>query len=189
MKLPIGDRHIAALQSLTAALDELQIRAVLIGGVAVSFLAEPRFTRDVDALIILDTSKLSTVLSVLKKYQLVPLFQGMVEFAQESRVLPLNHAPTGIVVDVMLGCLPFDIEVVNRAQNASVADIGILLPTPEDLVILKAIANRPKDQEDIRSIVAVYPCLDRARIRHWVVEYAALLETPGLWSEIERLLG
>lgn len=115
MTTRINDRHIAALHSLTDALDELQIKVVLIGGVAVSFLAEPRFTRDVDALIIFDMAHLTVLLDVLERHELLPLFDGVVEFAQESHVIPLKHTPTDIIVDLMLGCMPFDSEVIERA--------------------------------------------------------------------------
>ena len=188
MKQPIGDRHIAALQSLAAALDEIDLTGVLIGGAAVSLIAEPRFTRDVDALVIFDTGQLSDFLEVLERHYLVPLFPDMESFARVSRVAPLKHTPTGIVVDVALGCMPFEAEVIERARPAPDAAIGLLLPSPEDLIVLKAIANRPKDQEDIRNIVAVYPDLDRKRVKDWVRQYSELLETPGLWSEIEPLL-
>ena len=75
-----------------------------------------------------------------------------------------------------------------RAQTYCDGDFEVRLPTPEDLIILKAIANREKAREDIRRISAVYPSLDRARIERWVREYGELLETPELWSEIEPLL-
>jgi len=42
------------------------------------------------------------------------------------------------------------------------------LPTPEDLIILKAVAHRPKDMEDIRILADKYPNLDTARIEQWV---------------------
>jgi len=59
---------------------------------------------------------------------------------------------------------------------------------PEDLIILKAIASRPKDLEDIRNIALTYPDMDRARIEYWVREYAELLETPDLWEQTKALL-
>jgi predicted nucleotidyltransferase len=62
------------------------------------------------------------------------------------------------------------------------------LPTPEDLIILKAVAHRPKDLEDIREIVANNPNLDHRRIENWVKDFAELMETPELWGQIEKIL-
>ena len=36
---------------------------------------------------------------------------------------------------------------------------------PEDLIIMKAIAHRPKDMLDIESIITSHPKLDRKRIQ------------------------
>lgn len=42
------------------------------------------------------------------------------------------------------------------------------LPTPEDMVILKALASRPKDLEDIRNLGLVHDNIDRTRIEYWL---------------------
>lgn len=39
---------------------------------------------------------------------------------------------------------------------------------PEDLIILKAVAHRSKDKEDIRILADKYPNLDTARIKKWI---------------------
>jgi hypothetical protein len=53
---------------------------------------------------------------------------------------------------------------------------------------MKAIAHRPKDLEDIRTLVAKYPALDRRRIERWVKDFAELMETPELWGQIKKIL-
>lgn len=62
------------------------------------------------------------------------------------------------------------------------------LPTPEDLIIQKAVAHRPKDLLDIQAIIERHPELDRERIRYWVCEFAKLLEMPELWEDIAAWL-
>ncbi len=63
-------------------------------------------------------------------------------------------------------------------------DLAIRLPTPEDLIILKAVAHREQDLLDIRAVVASHPNLDRQRIGRWVREFAQVLEMPELWDDI-----
>ncbi len=184
----IEEPHIAALASLAAAFRELGVRPVLIGGVAVSLVAEPRFTHDVDALVIFDTADVPRLMDALRRHELEPMFSDVEQLARMSRIAALKHTPTGTRVDIALGCMPFEAEVLERAYPSPDPEIQLLLPTPEDLVILKAIANRPQDREDIRRIARVYPSLDRARIRQWVNQYAELLEEPERWNEIEPLL-
>ncbi len=62
--------------------------------------------------------------------------------------------------------------------------LKIRLPTPEDLIIMKAVAHRPKDLLDIQGIIQSHPHLDRERIQDWVTQFADLLEMPELWDDI-----
>ncbi|MEZ4594464.1 MAG: nucleotidyltransferase, partial [Chloroflexota bacterium] len=119
---------------------------------------------------------------------LTPRLPDVVEFAKRSRVVLLEHQATGINVDISLGLLPFEIEAVERSQKHQIGAISVRLPTPEDLIILKAVANRPKDLLDIAEIIAANPDLDKQRVAFWVRQFADLLEVPELWLEVENLL-
>ncbi len=68
------------------------------------------------------------------------------------------------------------------------SSIAIRLPTPEDLIILKAVAHRPKDMLDIEAIIESQPNLDKERVKQWVTEFAQLLEMPELWEDVAALL-
>ena len=183
----LDELHAATIRDLDAAFAEIGVIGVIIGGVAVSLLASPRYTADVDSLLLYDTSEVDDLVCELERHNFRPAFSGMVDVAKQARVVAVVHA-TGIRVDIALGCLPFEEELVRRAEVHDVSGLGVRLPTLEDLVIMKAIASRPKDLEDIRSIAAVHPDLDRARIRRWVTQYGELLDTPDLWSQIEPLI-
>jgi hypothetical protein len=53
---------------------------------------------------------------------------------------------------------------------------------------MKAVAHRPIDLEDIRSILEVNPNVDLKRIRYWVKEFAKTLEMPEIWNDLKKLL-
>ena len=74
-----------------------------------------------------------------------PRIHNTVGFAEKNRMLLLRHRPTETDVDISLGILPFEQEMVERASTKTFADLSIRLPTPEDLIIMKAIAHRPED--------------------------------------------
>jgi hypothetical protein len=188
MSQPVQNALLQAIRDLNLAFDELGIRSVVIGGVAVSLLANPRHTDDIDTVILCDTDMAAAILNVLLQHGFRPRFADMEELARQARMVTVEHVGSGTVVDIALGCMPFEEEVERRSVLHRYGDLVVRLPSPEDLIILKAIANRPKDLDDIRNIVAVYPDIDRARIRRWVEEYAALLEAPELWRDIELLL-
>ena len=69
-----------------------------------------------------------------------------------------------------------------------IGDLELRLPTPEDLIILKAVAHRGKDLLDIQGILKSQPDLDRTRIERWVRDFATALEMPELWEDIAPLL-
>lgn len=173
---------IEAVQRLLSKFDN---RGVIIGGIAVGFIGKPRFTEDVDAMFLLSTDDISRLLDEAKAEEIQPRIPDAENFARKRRVLLLKHTPTNINIDISLGILPFEEEMVDRGSIQSTETLSVRLPTPEDLIIMKAIAHRPKDLEDIRSIIDKHPALDNDRIKQWVKSFADILETPSLWTDIE----
>lgn len=176
---------IKAIQSLIEQFDN---KGIVIGGVAASILGKPRLTADADAMLLLSLEDVPQLIELAKQVGLSPRLPDVLEFARRSRVVLLEHEATGINVDISLGLLPFEIEAVERSQNHQIGTISLRLPTPEDLIILKAVAHRPKDLLDIAAVVAANSNLDRQRIAFWVQQFAELLEAPELWNEVEALL-
>jgi hypothetical protein len=184
--------EIGPLQSPLAAVQQLLERfdnqGVIIGGVAASVLGAPRFTADVDVVILLSVDRLPRLLESAAELGLVPRIADAEEFARRNRVVLLRHEESGIAVDVSMGMLPFEDEVVARSIVHQIGDLELRLPTPEDLIILKAVAHRGKDLLDIEGILRSYPDVDRSRIERWVREFAAALDMPELWDDIVPLL-
>ena len=185
----------ASLASLKPALSALQRlltrfgnRGIVIGGVAASLLGKPRLTADVDAVILLSVADLSQLMQAAIQVGFVPRLADAEDFARQHRVLLLRHQASGINVDISLGILPFEVEAVERSIVHKVGSLSIRLPTPEDLIIFKAVAHRPQDMLDIKSLVETHPELDRQRIRYWVQEFAHALEMPELWDDIANLI-
>lgn len=178
----------ATIESLQRLLHKFDDRGVIIGGIAVGFLGKPRFTSDVDAMFLLSTQDIAKFLEAASAENIHPRIQNAEEFARKNRILLLKHVPTETDIDVSLGILPFEEEMVERGSTKSFANLSIRLPTPEDLVIMKAIAHRPKDLEDIRTIVEIYPNLDVERIKQWVKDFGEVLEMPELLDLVKSLL-
>jgi len=78
---------------------------------------------------------------------------------------PRLTADVDAVMLVSTDDLPRLIEAVERSVLYPLGEVAIRLPTPEDLIIFKAVAHRPKDLLDIQAIIAGHPTLDRERIR------------------------
>jgi hypothetical protein len=174
-----------ALQNLIQVFDD---QGVIIGGVAASLLGTPRFTVDLDAVLMVSVQNIPDLLLEAERLGIEPRISDPIGFAHRTRVLLLRHIPSGTDIDISLASLPFEVEMVQRSIVVEISSLKLHLPTPEDLIILKAVANRPKDFEDIRAIAAGHPDLDQERVRYWVEQFGAALDLPDLWVNIQNLL-
>lgn len=179
----------AAIEALQRLMEKFNERGVIIGGVAVGFLGKPRFTADIDAVFLLSIKDIPQFIELAQAEGIVPRITDAADFARKNRVLLLKHNLTETDIDISLGILPFEEELVQRARTQSLAGLTIRLPTPEDLIIMKAIAYRAKDLDDIRAIASKYPALDKKRIEEWIRSFGDALEFPDLWDQIQPLLG
>jgi predicted nucleotidyltransferase len=177
------------LEALQRLLSRFGDRGVIIGGTAVSMLGRARFTEDVDAMFLLSIQDIPRLLETAKEEGIEPRVENAAEFARKSRVMLMKHVPSETHIDISLGIMPFEQEMVQRSVVHYIDKaLQIRLPTPEDLIIMKAIAHRPKDMEDIRTIAEKYPNMDVGRIEEWVRAFGDILETPDLWGTIESML-
>ena len=173
-----------ALAAVQLVLDAWSEQGAIIGGVAASLLGRPRYTADVDAVVLVSTEELSEFSTVTLQAGLIPRVPNAEAFARRNRVLLLRHAESGVDVDMSLGALPFEEQAVARATIVQVSGLALRLVTPEDLIIMKAVAHRHQDMEDIQAVIERHPHLDRQRIRLWVQQFAEVLEAPELWTDI-----
>ncbi len=183
----IPDSILAPLAAVQQLLARFSDRGIIIGGVAVSLLGVPRFTADVDMMILLTVEDLPELLAVAGEEGLIPRIDQVETFARRSRVVLLQHQKTGVPVDLSLGLLPFEIEAVERSTLIDAGGLQIRLPTPEDLIILKAVAHRPKDMLDIATIIESNSDLDWQRIESWIQQFADVLEMPELWQDVAKM--
>jgi predicted nucleotidyltransferase len=179
---------IAALTDVMRWLTAEGIRGTIVGGVAASILGRPRMTRDVDVLIVAEDTGWDRLVRSASAFFITPRIDAVVDFAARTRVLLLRHETSGVDIDVMLGGLSFHRELIDRSSSVDVGTLQIRVPSAEDLVIMKAVARRPRDMADIESIVSVHPGLDLDRIRQKLREFSSLLEMPEIHDDFEQLL-
>ena len=166
-----------------------KIRYAFIGGVAVSLLGKPRVTQDVDSLIWMkDDGELEKLLKSAAKHHLEPRMKGALAFARRHRVLLLTHVPSKIEVDVSLGTLPFEDALLKKTVKIKINDVLVPIPSPSNLIIMKAVAHRPKDMADIEGVLDACRNIDAAMIRSSLKEFSDLLEAPELFNDVDALL-
>jgi hypothetical protein len=95
------------------------------------------------------------------------------DLVQRTRVLPFVHQPTGMPLDVVLAGSGLEDEFIDRARDTDIDGAIVPLIAPDDLIVAKVLAGRPKDLDDAANVWrACGTELDRERIRRTL----ALLE-------------
>lgn len=75
-----------------------------------------------------------------RRFGIVPRRPHVIAVARRSRVLLLRHEPSTIDLDVSLGALPFEEEMIARARRHRLGRLSVPLPAPEDLIASPARA-------------------------------------------------
>jgi hypothetical protein len=147
------------LTRLGADLQKLQVHWALVGGLAVSALAEPRTTRDVDLAVATrdDTHAEDTVRSLCGDgYRLLEQLENVTSgrLATVRLLAPGEAMDGGIVVDLFFDYSGVETEMIERAEILSLVP-GLEAPVVQrgDLLALKVLAARPRDLEDARALV------------------------------------
>jgi len=119
---------------------------------------------------------------------------GVDAFVRRTRVLPFLHRASGIPVDLVLGGPGLEELFLGRAIAVRLGGADIPVISPEDLIVTKILAGRPKDLEDVRGVLAErLATLDLAGIRSTLAAVEAALGQsdllPALEAELARVAG
>ena len=182
-ELPTGP-----LRDLLAWWRTQKVKGMLIGGLAVAFLGKPRTTNDVDAIIALQRDAWEDFLHSGGPLGFATRIPDALAFAETNRVMLLHHAKSGVDVDISLAGLPFEMDAIQRAQKVRHGRLILPIPTIEDLIVLKAVANRPKDKVDIEGILDLASELNYALVRKYVEEFSDILESPEIYKDLDERL-
>ena len=178
------------LKRLAAGLDREDIPYMIIGGQAVLFYGEPRFTKDIDITLGADLSALDKVRNLVFELDLKILVDDIEDFVNKTMVLPSMDTSSGIRIDFIFSYSPYERQAIKRAVGAVFDDVTVRIASIEDVFIHKIIAGRPRDIEDIRTVLLKNPGFDREYILHWLRQFDEALQGDFLqrFEEIENKL-
>jgi hypothetical protein len=143
------------LAALSVELARLGSRWYLFGAQAVVLWGRPRLTADVDVTVELALDAVPRLLEGLERRGFeLRVRRDVDDFIARTRVLPLWYRPSQLQVDVVLAGPGLEEEFLERAVLVDVGNVAIPVISPEDLVVTKILAGRPKDLEDVRGILA-----------------------------------
>jgi hypothetical protein len=135
-------------------LESRGIRHALVGGLAASIRGRTRVTEDVDIVVDCSVNQALELAESLHSRPFVPLFPEFEQVVRHSFILPLRHRDTGITVDLAIGVSGLERQVISRATHVGIGDRQLMVATAEDLLVMKVLAGRPQDDQDVRGIVS-----------------------------------
>ena len=161
---------------------------MVIGGIAVIAHGVRRVTSDIDAVIQGDAVAVDGLLRILSRHQICPRISDAAAFAQANLVLLVRHEPTGVDLDLSFGWTAFEHEAIAVSVAAKYGAQEVPIARPEDILIFKAMAGRPRDVDDAAALLDLYPDIDLARVRKRLTELAALADAPELLDGLDQLI-
>lgn len=178
--------QLKAIRDVNEYFTKQGIPYVLIGGIALQWWGEPRFTRDVDVTILVNSGDEKKVIKkILTCFS--PRITDALEFALKNRIC-LVKTKDGYEIDISLGIPGYEEEVIKRAVECKLEKgYAVKICSAEDLIIYKAVAGRHQDIGDIEGIILRQgKRLDMDYIRKWLNEFSAMLETPEIKERFEK---
>lgn len=148
-----ADPLLQTLRDIADFLKSQNVDHALIGGLAAAVRGEPRSTLDVDLIVACDVQRCLELIGALEGSQFRPLFAGVREVVETAFILPLEHRHTSVKVDLALGLTGFEQNAIRNATLVHFEGIPVAVVSAEDLILMKTLAGRPRDTDDVAKIV------------------------------------
>jgi hypothetical protein len=161
VRSPVAD----LLADLSRAFDALGISWYLFGAQAAIVYGVARLTADVDVTVRAPATPTNEWLSALEGHGFARRFADPAFIAQ-ARVVPVVHTATGLPVDIVLAGPGLEDEFLQRAVVQLIDGVSVPVVEIADLVILKVLASRPKDLDDVVTLLRAHgDGIDATRVR------------------------
>ncbi|WP_182871405.1 DUF6036 family nucleotidyltransferase [Rhodopirellula sp. JC639] len=146
---------IEVLAKFAGELEARNYRYALIGGLAASIRGRIRATEDIDLIALCNLDDALDLVESLGNCGFSPLLENYEQVARSALLIPVIDRSSGIQLDLAIGLSGFEKDIVERADPMIFEGHEIFVATPEDLVVLKTLAGRARDLDDVKGIVEV----------------------------------
>ncbi len=141
-------------KDLLSAFHAHGVRYLIVGGYAVVFHAQPRFTRDIDLFIKADPANADATWAALASFG--ARLEGILpaEFAERSSFFRFGRDPRGFDILPDLPGVDFDTAWERRIEGVIDSQSGLMANfiSRDDLIAAKLAAGRPQDLADVDAI-------------------------------------
>ena len=176
------------LSRIGACLKKCNLPYMIIGGQAVLLYGEPRLTRDIDITLGINIDRLNDILLLAKELSLKPIPKEIESFVKQTMVLPAIDETTGIRVDFIFSFTQYELIAIRRARKITIMGEEVAFASPEDLIIHKIFAGRPRDLEDAKSVIIKNKDMDIHYIRSQLKEFDTFSDKKDFLKVFEEIL-
>ena len=142
------------LAGLRRVLDGQGLSWFVFGAQAVAVRGAPRATQDIDITVQVEAIRLRALVEALESEGLRHRFPDIAEeLIDRGAVVPLVH-PSGMEVDLVLAGSGLETLALGRAGRVAIDGVEVPVAQATDLVVMKVLAGRGKDLDDVRSLLA-----------------------------------
>ena len=173
------------LQALARVLDGQGLPWFVFGAQAVAVRGAPRATQDIDVTVQVERTHLRALVEALESEGLRHRYPNLAdELLARGAVLPLSHS-SGMEVDLVLAGSGFEAAALGRATRVVIDGVGVPVARATDLAVMKVIAGRGKDLDDLRSLLASGD-VDLAEARDLLGQFEEALAQSDLLPRLEE---
>ena len=177
----------AVIHELASLFDSMALPYAIMGGIAVRAHGIPRPTFDVDFTLAVPRDRLATLFTAIEGLGYTIPEQHSSGWIDAVGGMPLVKIRLylegrGVDADVFLAETDFQQEVLERRIQTDVEGRRLDVITPEDLILFKLVASRPRDLIDVQDVLFMQGQLDEAYLRRWA-------KPLGVAEKLEEALG
>jgi len=150
------------------ALNDAQVRYVVVGGLATVLHGYARLTADIDLMVDLDPEELRKGIDALARYGMIPRFPvDPYDLAEpdirrhwiedkDMRVFSLWKPGEPLLSVDLFVEHPIEFDLIwSRAEVTALGSVSVRIVSIPDLIALKRLANRPQDLTDIEKLLEI----------------------------------
>lgn len=132
-------------------LNRHQVKYLIVGGYSVAFHGYPRYTKDIDLLIAVDSANAKKMVQVINDFGFASLNLQETDFLEEEMIIQIGMEPNRVDIICGVSDFPFD-KYFEKRHEFSNGDLLLNFVDKEGLTLLKKLAGRTKDLADLEEL-------------------------------------
>ena len=177
----------AEYKRIITFLNKQKINYLVIGGIAVSVIGEPRETVDIDFCVFIKKGDIEIFLEKARRNGYIVDKKEMLEHAKLTGSFNIRDGT--VQIDFLISSHKLEKSALNRKIEVEMHGVKAYYPTPEDLILFKIVPGRLQDLADIENIAKRYSGkLDKRYLLDWAKKLSDEAEDMRIYREVKRLL-